>query len=115
VEQCCKDDFVLQKVLPSIEEIKKAKNGLVKAKEKMQSGYFDLIILDEVLVSIYFKLFTTDEILDFIKCKPDKVELILTGRYCPEEIINCADLVTEMKEVKHYYQKNVLSRKGLDS
>jgi cob(I)alamin adenosyltransferase len=115
IEQCCKDDFVLQKELPSIEEIEKAKNGLLNAKFKMKSGNYDLIILDEALVSIYFKLFSVEEIVDFIKCKPDKVELILTGRYCPEEIINCADLVTEMKEVKHYYQKNILSRKGIDS
>jgi len=55
------------------------------------------------------------DVIEFIKSKPDTVELILTGRYCPEELMELADLVTEMKEVKHYYQKGVLTRKGIES
>lgn len=115
VIQCGKDDFVFKKELPSIAEIKKVKEGLENAKEKMLSGKYDLIILDEVCVAIYFHLFTTRDVADFIKAKPEKVELILTGRYCPQEIIDSADLVTEMKEIKHYYQKGVLARKGIES
>ena len=53
--------------------------------------------------------------IDFIKQKPEDVELILTGRYCPDEIIKLSDLVTEMKEVKHYYEQGILSRQGIDS
>lgn len=113
--QCGKDDFVYKKELPSNEEIEKVRKGLNDAKEKMISGKYDLIILDEVCVAIYFKLFTTNEILEFVKSKPENVELILTGRYCPHELIDVADLVTEMKEVKHYYQKGVLARKGIES
>jgi cob(I)alamin adenosyltransferase len=60
-------------------------------------------------------LFPISDVIDLINNKPDNVELILTGRYCPEEIIEKADLVTEMKEIKHYYTKNVLSRKGIES
>ena len=86
-----------------------------KAKEKMLSGQFDIIILDEACVSIYFNLLTVDDILGFIKLKPQQVEIVITGRYCPQEILNVADLVTEMKEVKHYYEKGVLSRKGIES
>ncbi|MBP1683140.1 MAG: cob(I)alamin adenosyltransferase, partial [Ignavibacteriaceae bacterium] len=52
---------------------------------------------------------------EFIKAKPENVELILTGRYCPEELIELADLVTEMREVKHYYQKGITSRRGIES
>lgn len=115
IEQCCGDDFVLNKQLPSEPEINKARAGLDRAMEKMLSGEYDVIVLDEVLVSIYFKLFTTDEILEFISRKPDSVELILTGRYCPQEIIDKADLVTEMKEIKHYYTKGITSRKGIES
>lgn len=115
VVQCGKDDFVFRKELPPNDEIQKVKNGLNDAKEKMLSGNYDLIILDEVCVSIYFKLFTTNEILRFVKSKPDNVALILTGRYCPQELIDAADLVTEMHEVKHYYQKGVLARKGIES
>lgn len=113
--QCGKDDFVIKKELPSLEEIEKVKKGLNITKEKMISGKYDLIILDEVCVAIYFNLLTINEILEFVKSKPDNVELILTGRYCPKELIDVADLVTEMKEIKHYYQKGVISRKGIES
>ncbi len=115
IESCGGDDFVYKKELPPSEELIKAAAGLQRAKEKMISGNYNLIILDEVCVAIYFKLFNTTEVLDFIKSKPADVELILTGRYCPQELIDAADLVTEMKEVKHYYQTGVLARKGIES
>jgi cob(I)alamin adenosyltransferase len=114
-EQCGKDDFVYKNELPGQEEKEKVKNGLKTALEKMKSGEYDLIILDEALVSIYFKLFTENDILDFINQKPDNVELILTGRYAPQRIIDAADLVTEMKEIKHYYSKGISARKGIES
>lgn len=115
VEQFCGDDFVLRKEPPPESEIFRAREGLNRAKEKMLSGEYDMIILDEALVSIYFKLLTTEEILEFMNFKPDDKELILTGRYCPQEIIDKADLVTEMKEVKHYYSQGIISRKGIES
>ena len=115
IEQFCGDEFVYKKEPPGKEELAKAKKGLSSAKEKMLSGDFDIIILDEVCVSIYFGLLNTDNILDFIKEKPANVELILTGRYCPAELIEKADLVTEMKEVKHYYEKGITSRRGIES
>jgi cob(I)alamin adenosyltransferase len=59
-------------------------------------------------------LVSLDEVLDLIKLKPEKTELILTGRYAPKEIIDIADLVTEMKEIKHYYMKGVMARKGIE-
>jgi cob(I)alamin adenosyltransferase len=115
IEQFGGDEFVYKKQLPGEEELDKAKRGLESAKEKMLSSEFDLIILDEAIVAIYFKLIETKKIVEFIKSKPANVELILTGRYCPEELIELADLVTEMKEVKHYYQKGITSRKGIES
>ena len=115
IEQFCGDDFVYKKELPGKDEIDKARRGLAKAKSKMLSGKFDIIILDEVCVSIYFGLFSDEEILTFMKQKPDKVELILTGRYCPDNLLEKADLVTEMKEIKHYYQVGVKSRRGIES
>jgi len=115
IEQFCGDDFVYKKELPGKDEIDKARRGLAKAKSKMLSGKFDIIILDEVCVSIYFGLFSDEEILTFMKQKPDKVELILTGRYCPDNILEKADLVTEMKEIKHYYQDGIKSRQGIES
>ncbi|HLG32181.1 MAG TPA: cob(I)yrinic acid a,c-diamide adenosyltransferase [Ignavibacteriaceae bacterium] len=115
VDQFCGDDFVYKKELPGKVEIDNAHRGLAKAKLKMLSGKFDIIILDEVCVSIYFGLFSDEEILTFMKQKPDKIELILTGRYCPDNLIEKADLVTEMKELKHYYQTGIKSRKGIES
>jgi cob(I)alamin adenosyltransferase len=115
VDQVCSDDWVFDKKLPGEDEKIKALNALNDAKEKMLSGKYNLVILDEAIVSIYFKLIGEEIIIDFIKSKPDCVELILTGRYCPENIIKLADLVTEMTEVKHYYKRGVLSRKGIES
>ncbi len=115
LEQWGGDDFVLKREMPSEKEIAKAKEGLERARLKMLSGEYDIIILDEVLVSIYFKLFTAEEILGFIHARPFNVELILTGRYCPKEISDAADLVTEMNEIKHYYTLGVTSRKGFES
>ena len=115
IEQFGGDAFVYKKELPGENELAKAGRGLQTAMEKMLSREYDLIILDEALVAIYFKLFHVFEIVEFIKQKPENVELILTGRYCPEELIELADLVTEMNEIKHYYQKGVISRKGIES
>lgn len=115
IEQFCGDEFVYKKELPGDEELAKAKKGLRTASEKMLSGEYDLIILDEAIVAIYFKLIETEELIEIIKLKPEKVELILTGRYCPEALIRLADLVTDMKEVKHYYQEGIKSRKGIES
>lgn len=113
--QIGKDDFVYKKIPPSEEEKLKIKNALNEAKAKMLSGEYDLVVLDEIFVSIYFGLIDKEEVISFITAKPDNVELILTGRYCPQEIIDKADLVTEMKEVKHYYEKGVLARRGIES
>jgi cob(I)alamin adenosyltransferase len=115
IEQFCGDEFVYRKELPDKEEIDKARQGLARAKARMLSGNYDIIILDEICVSIYFGLFTDEEVLTFIKQKPENVEIILTGRYCPDKLIERAELVTEMKEIKHYYQEGVSARKGIES
>ncbi len=115
IEQYCGDDFVYKKELPSLEEKEKALKAIKRAEEEFGKYNFDIIILDEIIVSIYFKLINVENIIDVIKKKPANKELILTGRYCPQEIIDLADLVTEMKEVKHYYQKGITSRKGFES
>lgn len=113
--QVGKDDFVFRKELPSEFEKQKIKNALLDFTNKMLSNEFDILVLDEIFVSIYFGLTTTEELKNIINQKPKNVELILTGRYCPKEIIEIADLVTEMKDVKHYYQKGILARRGIES
>ena len=115
LKQVCNDDWVFKNLLPPETEKQKANEALQEVKSKMLSGNYDLIILDESIVAIYFKLVKESLIVDLIKSKPKEVELILTGRYCPQSIIDLADLVTEMKEIKHYYNDGILSRKGIDS
>jgi cob(I)alamin adenosyltransferase len=75
----------------------------------MSSGKYDIIIFDEITTARYFNLLSTQEILDVITRKPEGIEIILTGRYAPAEIIAAVDLVTEMVEVKHYYQEGVVA------
>ena len=115
VEQYGGDDFVYKKELPTRKEKEKAQKGIKRVEEEFTKDNFDIIVLDEIIVSIYFKLIEVGDVIDLMKKKPTNKELILTGRYCPEELIDLADLVTEMKEVKHYYQKGITSRKGFES
>lgn len=115
IEQVGNDDFVIKQKYPSKKDIATAKKGLEKAKKTMLSNKYDIIILDEIFVAIYFKLLDKKELLEFISSKPENIELILTGRYCPQEIIEIADLVTDMQEIKHYYNSGVLARQGIES
>jgi len=99
---------------PTEEDIKCARDGLEEAKKIINSGEYQVVILDEINIALYYKLFPIDEVIDIIKNKPEEVELILTGRYAPQEIIDIADLVTEMREIKHYYVKGVMAREGIE-
>ncbi len=91
-----------------------AQKGLTDIKEKLTSNLYDVVILDEITIAIYYKLISVKDVLDVIKQKPKSTELIITGRYAPSELIDIADLISDIQEVKHYYQKGVLSRKGID-
>jgi len=99
---------------PELEDIRLAQEGLKEAKRAVADGQYDLIILDEANIAIYFKLFTADELLELIHSKPEGVELVITGRKADPKILAAADLVTEMKEIKHYYQKGIPARPGIE-
>ena len=96
------------------EHVSQAHRGLERAREAMLSGQYDLVVLDEVSVAIWFGLLTVEEVLAFLDQRPNHVEVILTGRRAPRELIERADLVTEMRAVKHYYQQGVVARKGIE-
>ena len=100
--------------MPTDDDIKAARKGLEDMRRIIQNGKHNIVIMDEVNIALYYKLFEIDELIELIKSKPDHVELILTGRYAPQEIIDMADLVTEMKEVKHYYQDGIQAREGIE-
>lgn len=91
-----------------------ARKGWKLSKESVQGQQYQLVILDEVNVAVEYGLVPLDELLDLMKNKPKNVELILTGRWARPEVIRKADLVTEMREVKHYYRKGIESRIGIE-
>jgi cob(I)alamin adenosyltransferase len=99
---------------PKKEDIKLAKEAFELAKEVVNGGQHDVVVLDEINVALHLKLLKNEEVVDLIRRKPKHVELILTGRYAPLEVVELADLVTEMKEVKHPFTKGVESRKGIE-
>ncbi|MDD2715444.1 MAG: cob(I)yrinic acid a,c-diamide adenosyltransferase [Candidatus Wallbacteria bacterium] len=91
-----------------------AEAGLQRGSEALLSGKFDLVILDEINVALYFKLLDLGNVVALIKAKPAGTELVFTGRNAPGEILELADLVTEMKEVKHYFQQGIQARIGIE-
>jgi cob(I)alamin adenosyltransferase len=113
IEQFGRDCFIRNK--PTEEDLIIAANGLTRSRQVLLSGEFDLVILDEINIALYFKLFSEESVLQLMNEKPQHVELVMTGRYAPEPIIQRADLVTEMREVKHYYQQGVQARKGIEN
>lgn len=96
------------------EEKKEAQKALEKAREVIFSGSYDVVILDEINVATAWKLLEVGEVVALIKNKPKNVELILTGRYADPSLIDLADLVTVMANVKHPYDRGVPARKGID-
>jgi len=96
------------------DHVAQAQRGLERVREAMLSGEYDIVVLDEVNVTIWFGLLTVEEVLALLDERPEHVEVILTGRRAPPELIERADLVTEMREIKHYYQQGVLARKGIE-
>jgi cob(I)alamin adenosyltransferase len=100
---------------PEEEDIEAARNGLEDALREMLSGRYQLVALDEANVAVKLGLLKKEDLLCFVDQRPEGVELVITGRGASEELIARADLVTEMKEVKHYYQKGVKARKGIES
>jgi cob(I)alamin adenosyltransferase len=92
-----------------------AQEALERARQLLTSGEYDLMILDEINGAAGFGLIDVEQILELISLKPERVELVLTGRNAHERVIEAADLVTEMREVKHYYKAGVPARVGIES
>jgi cob(I)alamin adenosyltransferase len=107
-------DYLVDPANIKPEEKEQAREALHRAREVISSGNYDVVILDEINVALAWKLLEIDEVLELIKNKPKNVELILTGRYAEARLIDAADLVTEMVEVKHPYSRGIETRKGID-
>ena len=91
-----------------------ADKGWQLAKEKISSNNYDLIILDEFTYLLNYKLVDSTETLDFIKNRPQQLHIVITGRGASPELIETADLVTEMQEIKHHYRQGVKAKKGIE-
>ncbi|MBE0451275.1 MAG: cob(I)yrinic acid a,c-diamide adenosyltransferase [Clostridia bacterium] len=91
-----------------------ARKALQKCATILESEQYDLVILDEINIALYYDLIDVNEVIDALEHRKKSIEVVLTGRYAPEKLIVLADLVTEMKEIKHYYTQGVLSREGFD-
>jgi len=112
VEQFGQGRFVNNK--PSHEDIFLCRRGLVRVREVISSGEYSIIILEEANVAVKYGLIQVSELVELIINKPEGIELVITGRNASDRVIALADLVTEMKAIKHYYQKGVKSRIGIE-
>jgi cob(I)alamin adenosyltransferase len=99
---------------PPREDVEAARKGFADALRAVESGGFDLVVLDELCVAVSRGLIEEGEALDLVAAKPRGVELVMTGRYATQALIDAADLVTEMREVKHYHAAGVPARKGIE-
>lgn len=99
---------------PSEEDLRLAQEGFQMAKDTINQRKYDLVILDEINVAVDYGLITLDSLMDLLDNKPESVELVLTGRYAHPEIIKKADLVSEILDIKHPYQKGIGGRKGIE-
>ena len=99
---------------PREEHEKIAQEAIKTSKEKIQSGNYNIVILDEVNYAINLGLIDVNDVLELIKTKPEKLNLVLTGNHAKQEIIDKADLVTEMKEIKHPFKSGIKAKKGID-
>ena len=114
LEQYGRDTFLHASKKHSLKDREMVQEGLSRARNAMLSGNYDIVVLDEIITSLHFKLISLEELLRFIAGKPSNVELVLTGRHAPQKLLDTADLVTRMSEIKHYYKKGVSARNGIE-
>jgi cob(I)alamin adenosyltransferase len=113
IRQFGRPEYV-SKESPEPVDIRMAEEALEHGREIVKSGDYDLVVLDEINVALEWRLIQLQDVLSLLDQKPENVELILTGRYAHPEVIARADLVTEMKEIKHPYHKGIVSRRGIE-
>jgi len=105
---------ILDDKSPREEHVKAANDTLMISREKIMSGKFDVVILDEINYAIQLELLKLGDVIDMIKSKPAELDLVLTGNHATKEVIELADLVTEMKEIKHPFKSGIKAKKGID-
>jgi cob(I)alamin adenosyltransferase len=114
VEQFGRKGFIHVGRDPDQEDYDRARFGLEKCREALLSGSYNLVVLDEVCVALHFGLLSEADVLGFLDQKPGHVEVVLTGRFAPQAVLDRADLVTDMTALKHYYDRGVRARDGVE-
>ncbi|MFW5793291.1 MAG: cob(I)yrinic acid a,c-diamide adenosyltransferase [Bacteroidota bacterium] len=112
VQQYGLDCFIVNE--PSQKDIDAAVKGFQAAKDIIENNKADLVILDEICIAIYYHLLDINDIISLIENKPKEMEIVMTGRYAPQELIDASDLVTEMTEIKHYFNEGIVGRIGIE-
>lgn len=112
IEQLGRGYFIGKK--PEAIDIAMASEGLGRCTKLLAGDEYDVVILDELTIALHFGLLATDEALAALQRRSPSVEVVVTGRYAPQALLDVADLVTDMREVKHYYAQGILSRDGID-
>lgn len=105
-------DYIIN--TPAKKDFECAQTGVIEVDRAIKSGQFDMIVADEICTALYYKLIDIEKVLELVKNCPQETELVFTGRYACDTLINLADLVTEMREVKHFYNNGVCARKGIE-
>jgi len=104
----------VEKGNPSPEDLRLARAGLDLAREAVSKARHRMIVLDEINVAVDYGLLPLKDVVELVRSCPTGIELVLTGRYAPKELVDLADLVSEVREVKHPYMKGIVSREGID-
>jgi cob(I)alamin adenosyltransferase len=112
IHQFGRDCFIRNQ--PVQDDIDIARKGLAEARTALSSGEYRLVILDEANIATHYRLFSVDELIEAISARAPGVEVVITGRKADPKLLELADLVTEMREIKHYYQKGVAARAGIE-
>jgi len=112
IEQFGRDCFIKRE--PNKKDIALARSGLERVRKIISMGIYDMVILDEINVALKLGLLKLEDVISLIKTAPQKTELVLTGRNAHPEILKIADLVSEIKDRKHYYKKGIKARRGIE-
>lgn len=112
IQQLGRDCFIKHE--PELADIEAAQAGWKLVREIISSQSFDVLILDELCIALFYKLIESNEVIETLRNAPAEMEIIITGRYASDELIALADLVTEMRSIKHYYDNGTEARKGIE-
>lgn len=99
---------------PASRDLELAREALKLAKEVILSGRYDVVVLDEINVALAYGIVPLEEVLELLRTRPPHVEVVLTGRAAPPELLELADLITEMRPVKHYWEVGLTARRGIE-